>query len=172
MSITNMLFDQYFGRYLQFMYDGIESTMHEKTAYSCALLLSTYTEVMGGLVTGNLKAEGNAKTNYVAFLPFLGESYVTLHKEYDLYKWVRSKLVHEFSPKPNYIIWVNKSITNKSGIDIIDGNLDFNLREYYRDFRCGVEKYKLQFNSSGMIINNFQKAIRTDYTKISLKKKS
>ncbi|HJU13636.1 MAG TPA: hypothetical protein VJ792_04195 [Candidatus Nitrosotalea sp.] len=158
------LFDKHFGRQLKSMYEAIDAMLDLKIAHPCALLLSTYTEVMGGLVTGKLKDAKAMRGNYEAFLQYLGASYVELHRKYDLYKHVRNKLVHEFSPRPSYIIWINTQISDKPGIEIMDGHLNIYLREYYRDFKAGVEKYKEGFNLNPTLINNFQTAIHIDWS--------
>ena len=137
-----LFFNRYFGTQLSWIYAGIESTMKKESAHSCALLLSTYTEVLGGLVTGNLRERGETKKNFVAFLPYLGDYYVDLHKKIDLYNTVRSKFVHEFSLRPSYLIRVNEKTTDIKGLESINNHLNFNIREYYRDFKKGVENYK------------------------------
>lgn len=168
---TNQLFDQYFGRQLNTMYDAIDATIDLKIAHPCALLLSTYTEVMGGLVTGRLKDSTAMRRNYEAFLRYLGNPYVDLNEKYDLYKHVRNKLVHEFSPRPSYIIWINSDVSNKIGIEITDGHLNIYLKEYYRDFKAGVEKYKQEFNSNGSLIDNFRRAVQTDWSNTLIKER-
>jgi len=74
------IFDSFFDIQVKWMYAGIEATMAKKESYhTCALILSTYTEIMGGLVTGNLRKEyGESRKNYEAFLPYLGQKYVNL----------------------------------------------------------------------------------------------
>ncbi|TLX83344.1 MAG: hypothetical protein E6K98_04910, partial [Thaumarchaeota archaeon] len=63
------IFDPFFNYQVKWMFAGIEGTLEkDHAAYTCALALSTYTEIMGGLVTGNLKEErGHSKKNYEAF---------------------------------------------------------------------------------------------------------
>ncbi len=76
------------------------------------------------------------RDNYEKFLEYLGAHYIALNEKYDLYSNVRSKLVHEFAPRPSYIIWTSGlPKEGKFGIQIIDGNLNINLQEYYRDFQ-------------------------------------
>ena len=159
-------FDLYFQYQIRYMYAGIEATMTNEAVHLCVLGLSVYTEVLGGLVTGNLKVPGNERKNYESFLPYLGSPYVELDKEMklhqmNLYSVVRSKLVHEFAPKPSFAYWLNPEVTQKPGIVYnfgdsirLDGHYDkgavnfpppdhlnFNVKEYYRDFKDGIEKY-------------------------------
>ena len=145
------IFDLFFDHQVKLMYKGIEVTMENKLHHLCALALSTYTEVMGGLVTGNLKKKGWSRENYEAFLPYLGAKYVDLNSELkgkktSLHQIVRSKLVHEFSPRSSYAILISESIQEKIGIEVNFGYnqtlyLTINVREYYYDFKNGVTKY-------------------------------
>jgi len=170
---TTELFYTNFGKQLESMEKSIEVTMKKETVYSCALLLSTYTEILGGLVTGNLKDNKEMRNNYVKFLEYLGTKYVELHNQYDLYKNVRSKLVHEFSPRPSYVIWISEEVQeDRNGIEVIDGHLNFYLKEYYRDFQQGVKKYLEGWNSDAMLIINFSKIMSIDWQNTTLKEKS
>lgn len=66
MTIDNtgeLLFDQQLGIQLSWMYAGIEFTMMKESVHACALLLSTYTEVLGGFVIGNLKEPRKMREN-------------------------------------------------------------------------------------------------------------
>lgn len=164
------LFHNHFGSQYKSMNQSIGSTLKKETAYSCALLLSIYTEIFGGLVTGNLKDSNAMRPNYVKFLEYLGSGYIDLHNKYDLYKNVRNKLVHEFSPRPSYGIWITDVTSeDRLGIEILDGHLNFHLREYFRDFQNGVKKYLDEWNSNAMHIINFQKAMSIDWQNVGLK---
>ena len=142
------IYDNFFNYQVQMMYAGIEATNKtNKTLHLCALALSTYTEVMGGLVTGKLKEKNQSRKNYESFLPYLGKKYVSLNnllieKGISVYEIVRSKLVHEFSPRPSYGI-LRSEIPNEQviGIEYLNGHINIRLSEYYRDFKKGVEKY-------------------------------
>lgn len=175
------IFDSYFNIQIKtLMYSGIENTMKKESLHLCALALSSYTEILGGLVTGKLKEERNSRANYDAFLPYLGEYYVNLnnrivnsHKETlgNLHKAVRSKLVHEFSLRESYIIVITENADeNKHGIELIENKiesgfsylqLNFYVREYYRDFKKGVEKYYdnlKNWRNDNQILSNFLNA--------------
>jgi hypothetical protein len=183
-------FDLYFQYQIRYMYAGIESTMTNEAVHLCVLGLSVYTEVLGGLVTGNLRVRRNERKNYESFLPYLGDPYVELDREMklhrmNLYTVVRSKLVHEFSPRPSWAYWINETIAEKPGIEYqfgdsirLDGHYDkqainyptlehlsFNIKEYYRDFKAGIAKYYLELKTEmkrGVferpLFNNFMKA--------------
>jgi hypothetical protein len=160
-------FDLYFQYQIQYMYAGIEATMTNKTVHLCALGLSVYTEILGGLVTGNLKKGGQKRKNYDAFLPYLGLKYVELDDELklrgsSLYREVRSALVHQFTPDIGYALWLDDLPEGKPGLEYpsfgdpptiqnVEGkttitfgphrHLNFHVKPYYWDFKNGVQKY-------------------------------
>ena len=176
MSIDNsgeLILKQLFGNQLSWMYAGIEATLDKESGHSCALLLSTYTEVMGGVISGNLKDSSQMRNNYVEFLEYLGNHYVDLHEKYDLYKIVRNKLVHEFSPRPSYIILYRDTPNpNIFGIEIVDGTINFNLKEYYRDFKNGVEKLGDECAKDPQKILNIMKITSIDFENVLHKPKN
>lgn len=155
------IFDSFFDYQVKWMYAGIEATMAKKESYhTCALTLSTYTEIMGGLVTGKLRKElGESRKNYEAFLPYLGQKYVNLDNliktQYpdrlrNLYSAVRSKLVHEFSLRESHMfVSYEKLHDEKIGIELLSNRvkdyeaiqINFLIPEYYRDFKNGIDKY-------------------------------
>ena len=176
MTINNtgdLFFNQFLGMPLSIMYFGIESTMKKESIHACALLLSTYTEVLGGLITGNLHDNHSMRDNYEKFLEYLGEHYVVLNEKYDLYSNVRSKLVHEFAPRPSYMILISDvPNSNTFGIEVTNGHLNINLREYYRDFKNGIDNYRIQFGSDTSLVLNLQKALRIDWNNVLLNPKN
>jgi hypothetical protein len=161
------MFDIYFQNQIRtFMYAGIEETLKRReTWHLCALALSVYTEVLGGLVTGRLRVKGSEKDNYEAFLKYLGEPYVRLDKEMKLHKMqlyhvFRSKLVHEFSPLPSYAIFGKSPDIKHPGLQFSFGDslpidfprteaihypaqnhLNIFLADYFEDFKHGVDRY-------------------------------
>ena len=173
------IFDSFFNYQIKWMYAGIETTMKKESLHTCALALSTYTEIMGGLVTGNLKEKNQSHNNYDAFLPYLGQKYVELdelvktkYKEelQNLYNAVRSKLIHEFSLRESYGMWLSeKSDQNRIGLELITNkteislaiHINFHIREYYRDFKNGVIKYYTELKNykvNQSLFGNFLKA--------------
>lgn len=162
-KFTN-LWDSFFHFQISMMCDGIEILLNQgKAHHLCALGLVTYTEVMGGLVTGDLKKEfGSSGSNFEAFLPLLGEKYVKLNKQFDIYKDLRSKLVHEFSPRMSHGIWImEKPLDIRIGLEYRNEHLNFYLQEYFRDFKNGLEKYRKlleNWKEDEQILGNFIKA--------------
>lgn len=97
-------FDEYvFG----FMRSDIHAAIRGEANYLAALGLATYTEVLGGLRTGQLGVQGQGRANFDAFLPYLGRDYEDLvAKGVDLYGWVRCGLVHNYFIKGDATIWM------------------------------------------------------------------
>lgn len=164
------VFDTYFGKQLSFMYAGINATIKKiETGFSCALLLSSYTEILGGLANGTLRDYRAAQKNYEAFLPYLGEKYVALDKHIriehqdtlrHLYGAVRSKLVHEFSPRESYFINLTEYPNDdRIGLEVFGNHLNFHLQEYYRDFKKGVEKYRDDLRIDDDIFGKFLRSL-------------
>jgi hypothetical protein len=126
------------------MYHDIRQTIDlAKANFLVALGLSVYTEVMGGLVTGQLKNSCWSRKNYEAFLPFLGTYYEGLHKQIDLYKRVRCGLVHEYFVKGRAMISVEFMRKDVPGIvytSEID-HISISIERYFQDFKAGVQKY-------------------------------
>lgn len=135
----------YFGEFVfGFMYHDIRQTIDlAKANFLVALGLSVYAEVMGGLVTGQLRNPKWSRKNYEAFLPFLGAHYVDLHKQIDLYKRVRCGLVHQYFVKGRAMIAVKFTRSDASGIvytSEID-HISISIEQYFQDFKAGVQRY-------------------------------
>jgi len=157
------IWDSFFQYQVNMMYEGIEILFEKKKGLQlCALALVTYTEVMGGLVTGKLKKKDATRENFEAFLPYLGQEYVKLAGKFNIYGDVRSKLVHEFSPRPGHGIFLSEKPENeKIGLEYINDFLNFNLQEYFRDFKKGVQLYRLKLEKEKedkKLLGNFLKS--------------
>jgi hypothetical protein len=88
------VFDEYiFG----FMRSDIQAAINGNANYLAALGLVSYTEVLGGLVTGNLGLDRHSGRNFNAFIPYLGKDYEALQQaNINLYNVVRCGLVHSY----------------------------------------------------------------------------
>lgn len=116
--------------------------MAAEANFLVALGLSAYTEIIGGLVTGNLRNPGSGKKNYEAFLSYMGSHYVTLQDTIDLYTGVRCGLVHEYFVK-NTAATTVAMLGQGRGIQY-DSNVDhivFICHAYYTDWKKGVAAY-------------------------------
>ena len=134
-------FDEYiFG----FMRADIDAAVRGNANYLAALGLVTYTEVLGGLRTGNLGIRGKSAANFNAFLPYLGNDYVKLKHErnIDIYDLVRCGLVHNYFIKGDSTIWMRAS-GSCCGIIASDTAPTYFIVNIYRDdFFAGVTKFR------------------------------
>ena len=165
-----------------FMCQDIEQCIKARANYSVALLLMTYTEILGGLLTGNLGLVGHSKSNFnkgisqLAWVDDLGyyKNFRAVVKEkgewkkYDIYKLVRCGLVHEYFVKGGGIVHNNSDAVDHcnaedAGIGWINHRgkrvLRFHNNAYYRDFREGITKCETLLLVSRFFQNNALSAI-------------
>ena len=57
------------------------------------------------------------------------------------------------------MILVNEKTTDRKGIESINNHLNFYIREYYRDFKKGVENYKKDLVNSNELLARFIHAL-------------
>ena len=135
--------ESYFERFVYGeMYHSVDALMNRETRISCALLLATHTEIIGGLMTGNLLKVGHSRSNFSHFIEKMGGKYEEIHQQINLHKMLRSGLVHEYAPKKQFIVWLTeKPEDGKNGVAIYGDVLNINLQEYYRDWKKIVEEF-------------------------------
>ncbi|MEE8115169.1 MAG: hypothetical protein V3T23_12560 [Nitrososphaerales archaeon] len=132
-------FDEYvFG----FMRSDIDAAIRGNANYLAALGLVSYTEVLGGLVTGKLGVVGQSGVNFRAFLPYLGSQYKQLEsKGIDLYDIVRCGLVHNYFIKGESTIHMHA--VAPCGIVASPGGPTYFYVNVYRDhFFAGAARYR------------------------------
>jgi len=106
-----------------------------------ALILSEYTEIMGGFVTGELCDHRKSGANYRKFLQCMGCYYEQLDAQLDLYVTLRCGLAHEYFAKgPSTIVW-KRSHPSEKGVYRSGNRIVFNCEVYYQDWKNAVEKY-------------------------------
>ena len=143
------------------MYHDIKEAIKGKANFLAALGLLSYTEFMGGLVTGQLRNRQYSQEN---FKQFICDYFPKEYKDYadNLYEEVRCGLVHEYFVKEtNAANATIKYLTGKMGkvinnpddpegtanydcacaIKMKDGKIEFNVNQYFKDFKSAVEKY-------------------------------
>lgn len=188
---TEQIID-YFDEYIfGFIFHDIEQCIHAKANYVIALALLSYTEYMGGLITGNLGESDKSKENFNKALEYFkcddGGNYYTdfqviytdknnESRKADIYKIFRCGLVHEYFVKGDSFVHNEPSYLPKEdkGIGFVDikgqKRLRFHCNAYFRDFRNAVMKYYklLVIDKDPNLLNNFNKALdRVDARKIS-----
>jgi hypothetical protein len=178
---------KFFDGYVRgFMENDINNATDKAGAnFLVALGLSVYTEVMGGLVTGELKNSKMSGDNYREFLKYMGKYYVDLDKQINLYSRVRCGLAHEYfikganiiarvlvdaSGSPDRVPGILHSSndsplvfkTDTGDRTLPEDTIAFGIRNYFRDFMRAVEQYHADLLRSGneKLVARFEKALK------------
>lgn len=145
-----------------FMRSDIDVAIRGNANFLAALGLVTYTEVLGGLVTGNAGKNRHASKNFRAFLPYLGKDYKTFDiKGIDIYDTVRCGLVHQYFIKGDSAIWMRAS--SPCGIIASSNGPTHFLVNVYRDhFFSGATQYRNELldGSNSTLVANFVKGVQ------------
>lgn len=152
------IFDEYvFG----FMRADIDAAIRGNANYLAALGLAGYTEVLGGLWTGELGIRNRSAANFKAFIPYLGKDYEDLqNRGIDIYDTVRCGLVHNYFIKGDSTIWM--SATAPCGIIASPGGPTYFIVNVYRDhFFAGATRFRDEILAAGdpTLATNFQKGM-------------
>lgn len=151
-------FDEYvFG----FMRSDIDAGIRGNANYLCALGLVSYTEMLGGLVTGNLAQRRQSGPNFRAFLRYLGPEYEEIQsKGIDIYDVVRCGLVHQYFIKGGPPVWMH-AISPCGIISSPGGPTHFIVQAYRDDFFAGATRYRndLLGGARKQLTANFEKGI-------------
>jgi len=124
-----------------------------------AMVLSEYTEIMGGFATGKLCDVGKSAENYRRFLEYLGCYYEQLDSQLDLYATVRCGLAHEYFVKgPSTIVW-RKSRALEKGVYLNGNRIVFNCEAYYKDWKDAVSKYMRDMETDQNLQKNLVKVV-------------
>ena len=174
----------YFQEYIfGFIFRDIERCVEAKANYVVALALLSYTEYIGGLITGKLGLKKESAENFntaLEYFEFNGDKnyYKDFKVKYtdengkkseaDIYKMFRCGLVHEYFVKGDSFIHNNPSglvEPEDAGIgwigDAGQRRLRFHTNAYFRDFKNAVMKlYKLLIvDREPNLLKNFNKAL-------------
>lgn len=145
------LFDQYV---CTFIFTDIERSIRAKTNFLTALGLMTYTEFIGGLISGNGGKSGNARLNFYEAYNRLGQEYVRFDQEIrsrfrnrkrkprDFYDIVRCGLVHEYFVKKNFVIARRRRSHSAPGVCWEGRKIVIANRNYFHAFRRMCEQYR------------------------------
>ncbi len=125
-----------------------------------ALVLSEYTEIMGGFVSGELCNPTKCRSNYQAFLQFMGSYYVNLDSQIDMYKNVRCGLSHQYFVKgPSTIAW-RKSSPSQKGLYLSGDRVVLNCEAYYDNWKSGTQSYVNSLATDQLLQKNLKRSIR------------
>ena len=164
--------DSFYERYFyRNLYPAVKKTLVKGTQYSCALLLFSYSEMVGSHITGNCNKRNKGRTNYEKFLEYMGESYCELFKKFpnvNFYDRLRNGLAHEIEPKGQHGVWLTeKPSENRNGIEYVDDAdlVNVHLQEYFRDFKIGMDKLyqELKTGKNIEVLSNFINCRRQNY---------
>ncbi len=152
-----------------FMFHDIDSAISGKANFLAALGLLDYTEILGGLVTGNLKELHKARENFDSFIPYLGQWYVNLDTKLKakngIYGRIRCGLAHEYfiKGKNSTIYMYHLENPDAKGIDYFpkQDRIEFVVDKFFSDFKAGAEIYhgQLVFEKKKTLLAAFNKAI-------------
>jgi len=172
--------DSFYDRYIyKNLYPAVEKTLTKGTKYSCALLLFSYTEMVGSHITGNCTKRNLGKKNFEAFLKYMGKPYCELVEKFpnvNFYDLLRNGLAHEIEPKGQYGLWLTEQPDDKKiGIAYShEGKIvNVNLQEYFRDFKIGMDKLYKELKSgldNVEVFSNFINCRRQTYDRYIIKK--
>ena len=139
-----------------FMVNDIQAAIDGRANFLAALGLLDYTEILGGIVSGNLISppKGWSKeNNFKAFLPYLDKPYQSSRKEpyqdlekqlkTGIYGKVRSGLVHQYLLNQPGEIRMTERPVDECGIRVDpNSSITFVVQRYFCDFRSGLTEYK------------------------------
>jgi hypothetical protein len=140
----------------KWMIKDINACIEGKANYTAALALSVYTEVLGGLITGNLEKsnkknlkqvkrqrqaqtgnlKNSSKDNYKTFLICMGYSDGEADK---IWRYVRCGFVHQYFIKKESTVYMKGGT---KGIHIKNDRTDFYVEKYFQEFQDAYYKYK------------------------------
>ena len=151
--------------------NDIPSAISCKANYLAALGLSTYTEILGGLYSGNLSGKHRyLRDNYIDFVNvFFPPDYMKVDSQLatsklkGLYNVVRSGLTHEFFVKTISRIDMDSPPNITCGISYNphDSPQVIFFLKYFEDFQDAFEKYYNQLKSDTSLLTNFGKALQS-----------
>ncbi len=151
-------FDKYV---LWWMRSDIQTALRGEAYLLAALGLVAYTEVLGGLRTGNLSLKNHSKGDFDEFLKYMGERHPELNVPgIDIYYWVRCGLVHQYRTKPDSLI-VYEPADSRAVIVDCGGRKHFNVAAYRDHFFEGAVRYRddLLRSTPPWLMTNFEKAL-------------
>lgn len=161
----------YFKEYIfGFIFNDIENCIKAKANYTVALALLSYTEFLGGLISGTLGLrdknrerfnsalnffdfEGNTKYYKEFKVKFRDVDY--LEKDGDIYTLFRCGLAHEYFIKSDSLVHNNSDgykdelginhcdgcLQSDAGVQFVGDKLRFHNNAYFRDLKKACKKY-------------------------------
>lgn len=172
----------FFAEYIRgFMFSDVRAVIAAKANFGAALMLLSYTEVLGGLSTGDLGLDGKSRANFEAglrsmvwngdaayysgFSVWLEES--GTKKEASAYKIFRCGVVHEYFAKGLVLIHNNPDglcIPADQGFGWVDEagvpRLRLHTNAYLRDFEQAFNSLESRVLVVGSERGSFEQAVQ------------
>ncbi|MBI2177612.1 MAG: hypothetical protein HYU38_04600 [Candidatus Tectomicrobia bacterium] len=115
-----------------------------------ALGLLVHTEILGGIIRGDLST-GNSAANFKEFFPRLGNEYAALDSG-KVYKEIRCEFVHEYA-KNNTIVAMLKGTNKPPGMEFsADGSIKMCVERYFGDFNKAAQDLLSHFKGEKVAI--------------------
>jgi hypothetical protein len=161
------LFDQYV---TGFIFTDIERSIRARTNFLTALGLMSYTEFIGGLMSGNAGQRGHAERNFYEAYNRLGPTYVRFDRQVmrrfrnlktkprNVYDIVRCGLVHEYFIKKNFVIARRRKRRRAPGVGWSGKLLVVANRNYFNDFKEMCLAYRQELARDEAARARFQSA--------------
>jgi hypothetical protein len=159
-----------FDRYIKgFIFNDICHSIKAKTNFLTALGLLSYTEFLGGLISGNGGKNDYSRKNFYVAYNLLGPDYITFDKQIcqkyknskgkprDFYDLVRCGLVHEYFIKKDFIIARDNYSTKAPGVGWTNQKIGIANSNYFRDFKKMCSQYKKDLMKNQKLQENFSK---------------
>lgn len=153
------------------MYQGA-AACHEKQAYvSCATLICSSIEALGGFLTGSEKEWGDGEDRFVAFIRrYFGSflSYIkpaTQHAKKNpddypslLYKKFRCGLIHEYIMKEGTALRRSIPCVYSPYVEITpEFDLILNIDDFFTEFGTAIARFKEDAIKDGTVRQNFER---------------
>jgi len=140
------------------MFNDIDACIKGRANFAAALVLSAYTEILGGLTNGTLTERKASGSNYRVFLARMGYSPEECSAYYDS---VRCGLVHQYFIKGNQInIGMSTPVLGTKGLRDAFGVISFIIESYVAEFKKAYFTYKAELLlGEGLLPANFDKAL-------------
>lgn len=156
-------------RMIRRMYQGV-TACHEKKAYvSCATLISTHIESLGGFLIGSEKEMGDSEERFVTFIQRYFKSLLGYVKsaaehakkdpaEYPklLYKKFRCGLIHEYIMKEGTALRESVPMVYSPYVEITpEFELILNINDFYTEFGTAIAMFKEDAQKDPEVSANF-----------------
>ncbi|MGD0395982.1 MAG: hypothetical protein ABSB26_03625 [Nitrososphaerales archaeon] len=138
-----------------YMFRDIQVCLEGYANFAAALALSVYTDVLGGLINGNLTAKGESEANYSTFLGRMGYE---PKKCEQYYRDIRCGLAHQYFIKGESTV-ARVALEKTKGIHERDGITYFFADTYFEEFKEAYFIYKSELRSDTSLQAMFDKAL-------------